>query len=186
MAKQYETKKKIIDAIDRLLRAHSIDKIKVSDICKISQVSRTTFYTYFEDVYGAVQWYWDDICERTLYRINQDLGWDEGHRATLAALKEYPYFFQKAFMDKSFRSLFSYGYLKGVAYHIKNLECRLKRSLTQAELQEMDYLGRARSAITTKWAEEGMTVPVEDMIHILHHCIPEVALLLDTEEDNDR
>ncbi len=177
MAKQYDTRIKIVEAIDQLLHAHSMDKIKVSDICRVSQISRTTFYTYFEDVYGAVQWYWDDICSRTLYRINLDMSWDEGHRAILTALKKYPYFFQKVFIDKSFRSLFSYGYLKGVEHHIHNLEGRLERKLTQAELLEMDYLGRARSAITTKWAEEGMKVPVETMIEILHYSIPRVALL---------
>lgn len=56
MSKQYETKCKIIDSLETLLQTRTLDKIRINDICRQSGVSRTTFYVYFQDIYGAVQW----------------------------------------------------------------------------------------------------------------------------------
>ncbi len=176
MARQYETRLKIIDAMEQLLANRSLEKLHVSDICRVSGLSRTTFYVYFEDIPAAVQWCWDDLCSQTLYHINKDLTWDEGHSALCQGLLKRSVFYQKVFVHRDYRSLFTYGYHKALLHHIENLENKLDRPLTDNELIELDYAGRAHSAMTAKWAEEGMEVPVEKMVEIFHNSIPSFSL----------
>lgn len=177
MSKQYDTRMKIVGAIEQLLRSRNPDEIRVSDVCRISGVSRTTFYVYFEDIFSAIQWVWDDLCSRTLYRINNELTWEEGHHAMLTGLKEHADFYQKCFVCKDYHSLFAYGYRKSLGCHIENIERRLGRALTQQERFELDYSVRALSAMTTKWAEEGMEPSVEAATQLFSRFVPPFARL---------
>ena len=177
MAKQYDTRMKILAAIEQLLRSHDPDEIRVSDVCRISGVSRTTFYVYFEDIFSAIQWRWDDLCSQTLYRINTDLSWEEGHHAMFTGLKEHAEFYQKCFVCKDYQSLFAYGYRKSLCHHIENIEHSLGRVLTEQERFELDYSVRALSAITTKWAESGMEPSVGAMTVLLSRFVPPFARL---------
>lgn len=175
MARQLETRMKIINAIEKLLKTRNPDDIRVSEVCRLSGISRTTFYAYFEDVLSAIQWLWDDLCSCTLYRINSELSWEEGHRAMLSGLASRSVFYQKVFVSKDYRSLFAYGYRKSLIHHIENIERRLERPLTEQELFELDYSVRALSAMTTKWAEEGMEPSVESMTQLFSRFIPSFA-----------
>ena len=177
MSKQYETRMKILAAIEQLLRTRDPDKIRVNDICRLSGVSRTTFYVYFEDIFSAIQWFWDDLCSQTLYRINTELTWEEGHHALLTGLKEHAEFYQKCFVSKDYQSLFAYGYRKSLIHHIENIESTLGRPLTAHELFELDYTVRAFSAITSKWAESGMEPSVGSMTLLLSRFVPPFARL---------
>jgi len=177
MSKQYETRIRIITAIEQLMRSRDPDKIRVSDICRLSGVSRTTFYVYFEDIYSAIQWCWDDLCSRTIYRINEDLSWEEGHQALFHGIREHAEFYQKCFVFKDYQSLFAYGYRKSLCRHIENLENRLGRQLTEHERFELDYSVRALSAITTKWAESGMEPSVGSMTVLMARFVPTFARL---------
>ena len=178
MSRQYETRMKIINAIEQLLQCRNPEDIRVSDVCRISGISRTTFYVYFEDVYSAIQWLWDDLCSRTLYRINSEISWEEGHRAMLSGLLERRSFFKKVFVSKDYQSLFAYGYRSSLIIHIENIERKLGRSLSDQELFELDYSVRALSAMTTKWAEEGMEPSVEDMTQLFSRFGPPFARLM--------
>lgn len=175
MAKQLETRMKIINAIEKLLKTRNPDDIRVSEVCRLSGISRTTFYAYFEDVLSAIQWLWDDLCSRTLYRINSELSWEEGHHAMLSGLASRSVFYQRVFVSKDYRSLFAYGYRKSLMRHIENIERRLGRPLTEQELFELDYSVRALSAMTTKWAEEGMEPSVESMTQLFSRFVPPFA-----------
>ena len=44
------TKKLIHEAFLELLEHHAIEKISVTDICKVADVNRSTFYAYYNDV----------------------------------------------------------------------------------------------------------------------------------------
>ena len=178
MSKQYETRMRIVDAIERLLKNKEPDDIRVSDVCRLSGISRTTFYVYFEDVFSAIQWVWDDLCSRTLYRINSEISWEDGHRAMFQGLLERSAFYQKCFVYKDYHSLFSYRYRKSLSSPIDNIEQTLGRPLTDHELFELDYTVRSLSVMTTKWAEEGMVVPPEDMTLLFGRFIPPFARVI--------
>ena len=46
-----KTKKNLYEGLLILLKDQSFENVKVSDICKISLVNRSTFYDHFQDKY---------------------------------------------------------------------------------------------------------------------------------------
>lgn len=46
------------------------------------------------------------------------------------------------------------------------------RAMTDQELFELDYSIRSLSAMTTKWAEEGMEVPAEQICALFSRFVP--------------
>lgn len=67
MARQTDTRMRVVDALETLLRTRELENVRIGDLCRLSRISRTTFYVYFEDIYAVVQWFWDDLCSRSLY-----------------------------------------------------------------------------------------------------------------------
>ena len=49
------TKKNIRNALINLLQNTSFEKISVTELCQAAEVSRITFYTYYEDKYALVE-----------------------------------------------------------------------------------------------------------------------------------
>lgn len=49
-----ETEQRIMDAFIELLNRKDINSISVSDICKIGHLSRSTFYSHYEDINALV------------------------------------------------------------------------------------------------------------------------------------
>lgn len=47
------TKQRITDALFQLLRNDTIDRITVGEVCAIAQVNRSTFYSYFANIYDV-------------------------------------------------------------------------------------------------------------------------------------
>lgn len=50
------TKIWIADTMKRLMVRQSLDKIRVTDICKEAEIERPTFYYHFKDKYDLVAW----------------------------------------------------------------------------------------------------------------------------------
>lgn len=48
------TKRLIEETVLSLLQDKSIDTIKITEICKIADINRTTFYRYYDDVYDCI------------------------------------------------------------------------------------------------------------------------------------
>ena len=50
------TKMWIADKMREIMKHKSLDKIRVTEICKAADIERTTFYYHFEDKYDLVAW----------------------------------------------------------------------------------------------------------------------------------
>ena len=61
------TKKIIKDTLIKLLSEKDIKKVTVSEICKLADVNRATFYRYYLDVYDLL----DKIEEDFINELNQ-------------------------------------------------------------------------------------------------------------------
>ena len=57
------TKIWIADTMRKLLSTKSLDKIRVTEICRAAQIERPTFYYHFQDKYDLMAWI---FCQRTL------------------------------------------------------------------------------------------------------------------------
>ncbi|MCR5665252.1 MAG: TetR family transcriptional regulator C-terminal domain-containing protein [Eubacterium sp.] len=66
------TKTVIRDAFYELLLEKPIKKITVTDICKLADINRSTFYTYYEDVMALSESIQDELFENVLVSITTD------------------------------------------------------------------------------------------------------------------
>lgn len=57
------TKKILKDSLLQLMHTTSFDKITIKDICTISKVSRSTFYSHYEDIFSLLADFEKDIFE---------------------------------------------------------------------------------------------------------------------------
>ena len=64
------TKKLLKKGITKLMLEHSIEEISVTDICKIAEINRVTFYTHYQDKYELLHELLHDIAD-LIERENQ-------------------------------------------------------------------------------------------------------------------
>lgn len=69
-----------------LLETTNFDNISVNDICQASLISRTTFYSYFEDKYQLVMYCFSE--ERTKLGIVKGVSMDKNLKVFLARIKK--------------------------------------------------------------------------------------------------
>ena len=52
-----KTKKNIYENFETLMKKHSFEEIKVSDICSLAMINRSTFYAHYNDKYELLEEY---------------------------------------------------------------------------------------------------------------------------------
>lgn len=173
MTKQDEYCDRIYKALESLVQQKKLSEIKVIDLCRVSGIPRSTFYTFFSDIYSVPQCLWDKMMQPTLYQIGANITWDEGHRLMFLNLLSNKALFTKIYWESDYHSIPEYGY-RGAFFAIKrNVEQRKKYVWTNDELVELDYTVKALATLTTKWGRDGMLVPVETIVHIFSDHIPD-------------
>lgn len=64
------TKTVIRQALFELLQEKPIAKITVTDICKLADINRSTFYSYYEDVYALLTQIQNDLFENVVFTLS--------------------------------------------------------------------------------------------------------------------
>mgnify|MGYP001161806495 CR=1 FL=1 len=178
MSKKDGIEKKIYKALEILAQSKSLSDVKVIELCQLSGVPRSTFYTHFCDVYSIPQSMWDDMMKPTLYQIGDIFTWDEGHRHMFENLLEKKSLFTKIYWENDYNSILEYGYRGGFNAVKSNVEKRKNHTWTDTELIELDYTIKALASLTTKWGRDGMVVPVDHIVKIFKSHIPDFLVEL--------
>lgn len=76
MAKADTTKRKIADAMKRLMEQKPMAKIRVDDICRLCRLNRNTFYYHFQDKYDLVNWIFQTEATKIVKNCGQAKEWD--------------------------------------------------------------------------------------------------------------
>ncbi len=173
MGQQEEHREKIYKALAILVQQKKISEVKVIDLCRLSGIPRSTFYTLFCDIYSVPQYLWDEMMQPTLYEIGATKTWDEGHRLMFQNLLDNKTLFLKIYWESDYHSIPEYGYRGGFTAVKNNVEKRKNHTWTNDELVELDYTIKALATLTTKWGRDGMVVPVEKIVRIFNHHIPD-------------
>lgn len=66
------TKSVIRQALFELLQEKPINKITVTDICKLADINRSTFYSYYEDVYALLTQIQNELFENVVFTLTTD------------------------------------------------------------------------------------------------------------------
>lgn len=61
-----KTKRNIKNTVIKLLSNTQFEKITVSELCRIGEISRITFYTYYNDIYDLIDEMFSDYIEEAI------------------------------------------------------------------------------------------------------------------------
>ncbi|MFG6383930.1 MAG: TetR/AcrR family transcriptional regulator C-terminal domain-containing protein [Lachnospiraceae bacterium] len=67
------TKRKIADGLQEMLRVKPLRKITVQDIMDCKNMKRQSFYYHFQDIYGVIEWVYDeDFVKQVAYDESEE------------------------------------------------------------------------------------------------------------------
>ncbi len=155
-----ESIEKIKKAFIELLQTNALDKITVSDICKITGLNRSTFYANFLDIY--------DLADKTRESLERDF-------SNLFA--DYDYFNEHTGAEKMFahikdNQIFYKTYFK-LCYDSKHLvsiydtKRAEKENISKNIKYHIEFFRNGLNAIIKMWLDGGCQESPEEMAEII-------------------
>lgn len=170
-----KTQRALSIAMLSLLEKNSFQKITVNDICQEALVSRSTFYTHFEDKYMLLQFCMQELGSMMMEKA-QTPDPQERMRASLQAIYDHARVYHNIFLADPNRELLSMirrHFTTLVSTIIKKHDTGNKLLDNTPELIAL-YCAGGVSALIGWWIEEDFPVSVDEMAACQH------ALLRDT------
>lgn len=164
---------RIIEAMEHLLQKRTFGQITVTEICRQADISRPTFYHYFQDKYETAQWLWDMAAEKYLKECGRSLGWTESNAGMLRAFKEHSAFFAAANSPSAdFNACLNYGYRQRIAF-LEDVVRSLSPALLSDDLRfQIKFFVDAESRCIAQWNREGMRETPEVLARRIELCVP--------------
>lgn len=164
---------RFLDAAEELLADRTFSELSVTDLCERAQVSRQTFYRYFEDKYDLLQWHFTHVVAEPLVEIGRTMSW---YDATLAAVNAIVA--RKALYVAAYQQ--SRGYQSISAFGHRAIRDILTETLVEHRGVEMTddldfqvrYHAEATLNVFTNWGRKGMQTPPADFARRLCRCVP--------------
>lgn len=103
------TKENFVDAYLELLNEKDITKISIIDLTEKSQSSRQTFYYYFKNLNGLIEWAFENETKKACEKLAQGESWPSASRHYITLLEKF-YVLIRGAMDTS-KSTFIYSLL---------------------------------------------------------------------------
>ena len=67
-----KTNKILFEALTTLMKEKTFEKIKISDICEVALINRSTFYAHYEDKYELLLALIEDLKDNLLIELNKN------------------------------------------------------------------------------------------------------------------
>lgn len=159
-------KEKIINNFRQLVMTKDFEKLTVAQICEHADVSRKTFYKYFQDKYDVIE-------QIVLINITQPFV----ELKRLYASHDLPstmimeWFYQKIYEDRYFYSRINEytgknSFQDFILIHTSNI---IRSTIENRRLSEVDkeywiyFYASSHAMLLIKWIRDGMTVPPKTM-----------------------
>ncbi len=140
-----------------------INKITVTDICKAADINRSTFYSYYEDVYDLLSAIQNELFENVMLTLSQE-NWFEDILKLVDENRDLCQVLLGPHGDSSFlRELIYLGYENGVAMW--------KENYPDATPEMLDYFYSYMSfgviGILENWIFSGYTLSIKEVGEML-------------------
>ena len=96
-----KTKEALIAAFLGLIQEKEYDKITVTDLVEICEMSRQTFYYHFDDIHGMLKWAVDFETSNVCASQNPD-NWEETEKEYIDFFNKYDLVFRKSLKSEDF------------------------------------------------------------------------------------
>ena len=82
------TKRMLSMSLKKLLSKTTLDNITIQDITDDAEVSRKTFYYHFPDIFGLLEWMFQQDAEKLMKKYNNIDVWEQGFMELLCYIKK--------------------------------------------------------------------------------------------------
>ena len=162
------TKIWIADKMREIMKHKSIDKIRVTEICKAADIERPTFYYHFKDKYDLVAWmfctdaYGTDITSVT------------SAAAGMNKMKQEILFYKRAYEDSSQNALWRYMLEYFVRRYTELIKEKLSTDLLDTQLAySIRFYCMGAVGMTQEWVLTDNITSAETVVQMMFHSMPE-------------
>ena len=162
------TKIWIADKMKELMKTKPLDKIRVTEICRVAEIERPTFYYHFKDKYDLVAWiFLSDAYETDIISA-------ESAAQGMAKMRQEFIFYKRAYDDVSQNALWQYM----LEYFVKRYEVIAKEKLNTDVLDtQLRYSIRLYCygcvGMTKEWLLNDNTTSAETVVEMMFESMPE-------------
>ena len=162
------TKKWIAENMREIMKYKSIDKIRVTEICKAADIERPTFYYHFKDKYDLVAWMF----------YTEAYGTDIISIASAAAgmnkMKQNILFYKRAYEDTSQNALWHYM----LEYFVRRYTELVKEKLDTNNLDtqlvySIRFYCMGSIGMTQEWVLNDNITSAETVVQMMFNSMPE-------------
>lgn len=163
----------IAESLNGLLETRSLDRVSVVELCERAGISRSTFYTYFDDIYCVGEWLWDYKNFAVFDGLGRDYGYYECYVRLFTRLRDTHARFGRIQLARATRDNISYARRRTTEVLTSCLERSLGRCLTPDERMQLNYVSAAEEAMTLKWFADGMDISPERLARYVADAAPQ-------------
>ena len=156
-----ESKKRIKNALVKLLQQYELNQISVTDICKIAEVNRTTFYANYIDIFDLADAVQKSMEEEVLGLYHEEMAKGQGSNDFLKLfrhIKENPIFY------KTYFKLNVGGKFRFAGYDMAQAMSRYGNQYIDYHIE---FFGNGLNAIIKKWLENDCRETPEEISSII-------------------
>ena len=163
------TKKWIADKMKVLMKTKPLEKIRVTEICKLAEIERPTFYYHFKDKYDLVVWiFLNDAYETDVISV-------ESAVKGIAKMRNEFIFYKRAYDDVSQNALWQYM----LEFFVKRYESEARKKLNTDVLDtQLKYSIRLYCygcvGMTKEWLLNDNTTSAETVVCMMFESMPDV------------
>ena len=158
--RRQESVKKIESAFIECLQSRDLNKISVSDICKMTGLNRSTFYANFLDIY--------DLADKLMEKLERDFSElfsdYDGYTEENGALKMFTHIKDNQLFYKTYFKLYYEGRQKILTYDKKRATLELDNKHINYHIE---FFRNGLNAIIKLWLDGGCLETPEEMAEIL-------------------
>ena len=156
-----ESRKRIENALVKLLQQRKLSQISVTDICKEAEVNRTTFYANYIDIF--------DLAEAVQNRLEEEV-WDlyqeemEQGRSSYDFIKLFRHIKENPLFYKTYFKLNAGGKFRFMGYDIEQAAIRYDNRYIEYHIE---FFGNGLNAVIKKWLENDCRESPEEILSII-------------------
>ncbi len=162
------TKKWIADKMREIMKHKSIDKIRVTEICKAADIERPTFYYHFKDKYDLVAWMFCTDAYGT------DITSVASAAAGMNMMKKEILFYKRAYEDSSQNALWRYMLEYFVKRYTELAKEKLRTDLLDPQLSySIRFYCMGAVGMTQEWVLNDNITSAETVVQMMFASMPE-------------
>ncbi len=162
------TKHWIEDKMRELMKYKSIDKIRVTEICKAAEIERPTFYYHFRDKYDLVAWmFYSDAYGTDIVSV-------ESAAAGMNKMKQEILFYKRAYEDSSQNALWRYMLEYFVSRYTELAKEKLGVDVLDAQTAySIRFYCMGAVGMTREWVLQDNITSAETVVRMMFASMPD-------------